>query len=77
MSFDDMGKITLKYWGKKIVRSILRSSPLIQLIRIKARKGKIVDIQAVLTAEINTFRRLTKDQKIHIAIKILKVTNQW
>lgn len=72
-NFDDL----LRRYSKKIMRSIFKVNPIIRMIKIQHRKRNISDIQAILTAEINTFRRLTKDQKIHIAIKILKVTNQW
>jgi len=74
---EDILGVTLKYWRKKIVRSIFKINPIIRLIMIKARKRKISDIQAVLKAEINSFKRLSNATKLHIAIKILKVTDQW
>lgn len=75
--FSELNTIALKYWSKKIQRSIFKMNPFFKLIQVRARKRKIIDIQAILTAEINSFRKLTKDKKVHIAIKILKVTNQW
>ena len=74
---EDILGVTLKYWRKKIVRSIFKINPIIRLIMIRARKRKISDIQAVLKAEINSFKRLSNATKLHIAIKILKVTDQW
>ncbi len=74
---DILGFETLKYWRKKIARSIFKINPIIRLIIIRARKRKISDIQAVLKAEINSFKQLSNATKLHIAIKILKVTDQW
>ena len=68
---------TLKLWRKTIARSIIKVNPIIRWITIRARKRKISDIQAVLKAEINSFKRLSNATKLHIAIKILKVTDQW
>jgi hypothetical protein len=68
---------TLKHYGKIIRRSIFKMNPLLRLLKIRARGKDVQNIQAILLAEVNTFKRLTKSQQIHIAIKILKVTNQW
>lgn len=75
--YDNLFVATLKTYRKKLVRSIFKINPLFYMLRWQTRRENVGDIQAVLTAELNSFKLLDKDKKIHIAIKILKVTNQW
>lgn len=72
----DLSPIINRY-RKKMIRSLFAINPFIRLVRIRARKKNIYNIKAILTAEINSFKLLSEDQKVHIAIKILKVTDQW
>ena len=68
---------TFRSYCKTISRSIMRTHPMVRMLMMASRKKYIISVQAILKAEINTFKRIGKKRQNHIAIKILKVMDRW
>lgn len=67
----------LTHYAKVIRRNIFKINPILRMVQLKIRRRNLQDIQAILKAEINVFKRLPLKQQQHIAIKILKVIDKW